>query len=225
MRIDIISAIPELMQSYLQYSIIKNAIDKQFAEIYLHNLHDYTENKHNRIDDYIYGGEAGMLLSPQPLSDCILQLKKERHYDEIIFMSADGVRFNQKSANFLSQKENLIIIAGRYKGIDQRIRDKYITQEISIGDYVLTGGELPALVITDTIIRLLPGVIGDCQAALNDSFQDGLLEAPQYTRPEEYLGMKVPDILLSGNHKKIEDWKIEQSLKKTKSRRPDLLDE
>lgn len=223
MRFDIISAVPDSMSSFFNSSIIGKAINKGIAEINLHDLHDHTDNKHNRVDDYLYGGGSGMLIKCEPVFNCIEKLQEENEYDEIIYVTADGKKYKQNDANYLSLKKNLIIIAGHYKGIDQRIRDKYVTKEYSVGDYVLTGGELPAMLITDSIIRLLPGAIGDSSAALSDSFQNGLLEAPNYTRPENFRGLKVPEILLSGNHKKINEWLDEKALEKTKKNRPDLL--
>ena len=222
MRIDIISAVPALLSGPLEHSIVKRAIDKGLVEIHVHDLRDYTENKHKKIDDYPYGGEPGMVLTPQPIFSCIEKLKAERDYEEIIFTAPDGEHFSQQHANVLSLKENIIILCGHYKGVDQRVRDELITREFSIGDYVLSGGELPAMVITDAVVRLLPGAIGDAGSALNDSFQDGLLEAPVYTRPAEFRGMKVPEVLISGDHKKVEKWKAEQSRKRTKERRQDL---
>lgn len=222
MRIDIISAVPALLGGPLHHSIIKRAVDKKLVEIHIHDLRDYTENKHRKIDDYPYGGEAGMVLTPQPIFSCIEKLTAECDYDEIIFTAPDGEHFTQQHANQLSLKKNIIILCGHYKGVDQRVRDALITKEFSIGDYVLSGGELPAMVITDAIVRLLPGALGDSESALNDSFQDGLLEAPQYTRPAEFKGMKVPDVLLSGNHDKVATWKAEQSRLRTKQRRTDL---
>lgn len=223
MKIDIIAAIPESIQSYLKFSIIKNAQEKGLIQINLHNLHDYSGNKWRRIDDYPFGGDAGMVIQCEPVFNCIEKLKSGTNYDEIIYLTPDGELFNQKIANELSLKTNLIFLAGHYKGIDQRIRDRLITREISVGDYVLTGGELPALIVLDAITRLLPGVIGDVTSALNDSFQDGLLEPPIYTRPSNYRGMEVPRVLLSGNHKEIEEWKYQQALEKTKKLRPDML--
>jgi tRNA (guanine37-N1)-methyltransferase len=222
-RIDIISAVPEIMESAINASIIKNARNKGIAEIVLHNLHDYSDNKFKHIDDYPFGGAAGMLIKCQPVFDCIEKLKLERDYDEIIYMSADGTTLNQSICNELSLKNNIIILAGHYKGVDQRIRDILITREISIGDFVLSGGELPAIVLTDAIVRLLPGVLGDMSSALEDSFQDGLLEPPRYTRPAEFRGMKVPDVLLSGDPAKIREWEIQNSLMKTETRKPYLL--
>jgi tRNA (guanine37-N1)-methyltransferase len=222
-RIDIVAAIPESIKDYLNYSILKIAQEKEIVEIYLHNLHDYSENKYRRIDDYPFGGDAGMLIKCEPIFKCIEKLKSERDYDEIIFLTPDGTLFDQSIANELSIKSNIILLAGHYKGIDQRVRDVLVTKEISIGNYVLTGGELAALVVLDSIVRLVPGTIGDVNSALNDSFQDGLLEPPMYTRPENFNGLKVPSILLSGNHKKIEEWKFEKALEKTKKLRPDML--
>lgn len=223
LRIDIISSAPESLISYLNASILGRAQEKGLIEIQVHNLHDYALDKYRHIDDSPFGGTAGMLIKCQPVFDCIEKLKSEREYDEIIYMSADGERLNQNISNELSLKKNIIILCGRYKGVDQRIRDVLVTREISIGDFVLTGGELPAMVLADSLIRLLPGAIGHAESALEDSFQDGLLEAPQYTRPAEFRGLKVPDELLSGNHKEIAKWKYEMSLAKTKQRRPDLL--
>ncbi|MDR9419856.1 MAG: tRNA (guanosine(37)-N1)-methyltransferase TrmD [Gracilimonas sp.] len=222
MRIDIISAVPELLESPLKHSIVKRAIEKELVEIHVHDLRDYTEDKHNKIDDYPYGGEPGMVLTPQPIFSCIEHLQSERDYDELIFTAPDGDVFEQADANALSLKQNIIILCGHYKGVDQRVRDELITKEFSIGDYVLSGGEIPALAITDAVVRLIPGVLGDAGSALNDSFQDGLLEAPVFTRPSEFKGLKVPDVLLSGDHKKVAEWKQEQSEKKTKERRSDL---
>lgn len=224
MRIDIISAVPALLESPLNHSIVKRAIDKNLVEIHVHDLRDYTEDKHKKIDDHPYGGEPGMVLTPQPIFSCIDQLQSEREYDELIFTAPDGDVFEQADANALSLKQNIIILCGHYKGVDQRVRDELITKEYSIGDYVLSGGEIPALAITDAIVRLLPGVLGDAGSALNDSFQEGLLEGPVYTRPAEFKGMKVPEVLLSGDHKKVEAWKQEQSEKRTKERRKDLYE-
>lgn len=225
MKIDIVSAIPESIEGYLNYSIIKNAREKGLIQVDLHNLHEYTGNKWRRIDDYPFGGDAGMVIQCEPVFNCIEKLKSMNVYDEIIYLTPDGELFNQRIANELSLKSNLLLLAGHYKGIDQRIRDSLITREISVGDYVLTGGELPALILLDAIVRLLPGVIGDATSALNDSFQDDLLEAPIYTRPSVFRGMEVPKILLSGNHKDIEEWKYQQALEKTKKFRPDMLKE
>ena len=215
-RIDILSAIPELMESAINNSIIKIAQEKGVAEIYLHNLHDYADNKFGHI------GGAGMLIMCEPIFKAIEKLQSQRKYDEVIFMAADGERLDQSLCNKLSLSRSIIIIAGHYKGIDQRIRDYLITKEISIGDFVLSGGELPALILTDAIVRLLPGVISDLESALEDSYQNDLLEAPQYTRPREYKGLSVPEVLLSGNKAKIDEWKLNQSIEKTKRLRPDL---
>lgn len=224
MRIDIITVLPELLESPFSASILKRAQEKGLVEVVVHNLRDYSTNKQKSVDDYAFGGGAGMVLQIQPIADCIEKLIAERTYDEIIYMTPDGKTFNQKTANQLSLFKNIIILAGHYKGIDERLRELYITKEISVGDYVLTGGELPAAIVCDAIIRLIPGVISDETSALTDSFQDGLLSPPVYTRPEDYKGMKVPEILLSGDHKKIEQWREEQAYKRTKERRPDLLD-
>lgn len=225
MRIDILTVLPEMFESPLGCSILKRAQDKGLAEIVVHNLRDYTDDKHRKVDDYPFGGEAGMVMKVQPVEACINALKREREYDEVIFTSPDGETFNQKMANGLSMAENLIVLCGHYKGGDYRIREHLVTKEISIGDYVLTGGELPALVMTDAIVRLIPGAIGDEQSALSDSFQDDLLAPPIYTRPADYNGWKVPDILLSGHEAKIAEWRHEQSLERTRRLRPDLLDE
>lgn len=214
---------PQIFDSFLSTSIPKRAIEKELVQVAVHNLHDYAVNKHQQIDDTPCGGGAGMVLKPEPIFECIEKLKGERDYDEIIFMTPDGVPLKQDLANSLSMKKNIIILCGHYKGVDERVREELITLEISIGDYVLSGGEIPAMALTDAIVRLLPGALGDMESALSDSFQDGLLDAPQYTKPAEFRGMKVPDVLLSGNHKKISEWKIEQSLERTKKRRPDLL--
>lgn len=224
MRIDIVSAVPKLLDSPLQHSIIKRAVEKKLVEIHIHNLHDYTHDKYKTVDDYAFGGQPGMILKPEPFFECLDKLTSERKYDEIIFMTPDGEQFNQKTANQLSLNANIILLAGHYKGVDQRVRDYWVTREISVGDYVLTGGELPALIVTDAIVRLLPGAIGDTESALSDSFQVDMLEGPLYTRPAVYRDLKVPDILTSGNHKKIDEWQFNESLEKTKKRRPDLLD-
>ncbi len=221
-RIDLISACPEIMESSINSSIIKIAQNKGIAKIVMHNLHDYAEDKFRHIDDYPFGGAAGMLIKCQPVFNCIESLMKERNYDEIIFMAADGELLEQTTANSLSLLNNIIILAGHYKGIDQRIRDTIITREISIGNFVLSGGELPAVVLTDAIVRLIPGVLGDSESALEDSYQNGLLEPPHYTRPAEFRGMKVPDVLLSGNHSEIIKWQEQKSIEKTKKLRPDL---
>lgn len=223
MRIDIISVVPESLDSFINTSILARAQKKGLVEIHVHNLRDYTKDKHRRVDDYPYGGAAGMVIQCQPIDDCIASLTAERHYDEIIFTAPDGEKFDQPMANELSLKENIIILCGHYKGIDYRIRENIITKEVSIGDYVLTGGELAAACMTDAIVRIIPGVIGDEQSALSDSFQDNLLEPPVYTRPAEYKGWKVPDVLLSGHDAKIAEWEMEQSLERTKRLRPDLL--
>jgi tRNA (guanine37-N1)-methyltransferase len=225
LHIDIVSAVPESIRDYLNHSIIRIAKEKELVEIELHNLHDYANNKYKRIDDYPFGGGAGMIIGCEPVFKCIDELKSHRSYDEIIYLTPDAPVLTQQTSIELSLKSNLLLLAGHYKGIDQRIRDVLITREISIGDYVLTGGELPALVLADSIIRLLPGVIGDAESALYDSFQDGLLEHPIYTRPAEFRDMKVPDVLLGGNHAEIEKWKHEQSLEKTKKFRPDLYND
>ena len=223
LRIDIITVLPEMLETFLKTSILGRAQKKGLVEIHLHNLRDYTTNKHKRVDDYPYGGFAGMVMQCQPIDSCISSLKAERSYDEIIYTSPDGERFNQPMANTLSLKKNIIILCGHYKGIDYRIREHLITKEISIGDYVLTGGELAAAVIADSMVRLVPGVIGDDQSALSDSFQDDLLAAPVYTRPADYNGWEVPEVLLSGNDAKIKEWELEQSMTRTKKLRPDLL--
>lgn len=223
MRIDILTVLPEMIESPLNCSILKRAQDKGLAEIVVHNLRDYTTNKHRKVDDYPFGGEAGMVMQIEPVDRAIADLKSQRDYDEVIFTSPDGEQFDQPMANTLSLSENLIILCGHYKGIDYRIREHLITKEISIGDYVLTGGEIPAVVIADAIIRLIPGAIGDEQSALSDSFQDNLLAPPVYTRPAEYKGWRVPDVLLSGHAAKIDDWKHEQALSRTRLLRPDLL--
>lgn len=223
MRIDIITVLPPLIEGFMKESILGRAQKKGLVEIHIHNLRDYTLDKWRRVDDYPFGGSAGMVMQCEPIDRCISALTKERHYDEIIFTAPDGERFDQSMANTLSLCENLIILCGHYKGIDYRIREHLITKEISIGDYVLTGGELPAAVMADAIVRVLPGAIGDEQSALSDSFQDNLLEAPVYTRPADYKGWKVPDILLSGNEAKIKQWEMDQAMERTKLLRPDLL--
>lgn len=215
---------PEMLEAFFGCSILKRAQDKGLAEIVVHNLRDYTTSRHRKVDDYPFGGEAGMVMQIQPIDACISKLKSERDYDEVIFTSPDGETFDQPMANSLSLLNNVIILCGHYKGVDWRVREHLITKEISIGDYVLTGGELPAAIITDAIVRLIPGAIGDEQSALSDSFQDNLLEPPIYTRPAEYNGWRVPDILLSGHQAKIEEWRHEQSLERTRRLRPDLLD-
>ena len=223
MRIDILTVLPEMIESPLKCSILKRAQDKGLAEIVVHNLREYTTNKHRKVDDYPFGGEAGMVMQVEPVDRAIADLKSQRDYDEVIFTSPDGEQFDQPMANTLSLAQNLIILCGHYKGVDYRIREHLITKEISIGDYVLTGGEIPAVVIADAIVRLIPGAIGDEQSALSDSFQDNLLAPPVYTRPAEYKGWRVPDILLSGHKAKIDDWKHEQALERTRRLRPDLL--
>lgn len=223
MRIDIISVIPEMLESPLGCSILKRAQDKGLAELHVHNLRDYTTNKHRKVDDYPFGGDAGMVIQIEPVDRCISALKAQRDYDEVIFTAPDGEILSQKMTNSLSMLNNIIILCGHYKGIDYRIREHLITKEISVGDYVLTGGELPAAIIADAIVRLIPGAIGDEQSALSDSFQDNLLEPPVYTRPADYKGWKVPEILLSGHEAKIDAWKHEMALARTKALRPDLL--
>ena len=225
MRIDIITLLPELLQSPLNHSILKRAQSKGLVEIVVHDLRDYSSDKrHRRVDDYPFGGGAGMVMQVEPIFKIIEKLKSERVYDEIIYTSPDGERFCQQTANKLSLSKNLIILCGHYKGVDQHVRDYLVTKEISVGDYVLTGGELPAAIMTDAIVRLLPGAIGDEQSALSDSFQDNLLAPPEYTRPAEFNGWRVPDVLLSGHEAKIEEWRLEQALERTKLLRPDLLD-
>ena len=225
MRIDIITVLPEMLEGFVHESILARAQKKGLAEIHLHNLRDYTLDKWRRVDDYPYGGSAGMVMQCEPIDRCITALKAERTYDEVIFTSPDGEHFDQHIANELSLKGNLILLAGHYKGIDPRIRDHLITREISIGDFVLTGGELVAAMIADAVVRVVPGVIGDEQSALSDCFQDDLLAAPIYTRPADYNGWKVPDILLSGNEAKIRNWELEQAIERTRRLRPDLLKE
>jgi tRNA (guanine37-N1)-methyltransferase len=224
MRIDIITLLPELIKSPFEASILKRAIEKGLVEVHFHNLRDYTTNKQKSVDDYQYGGGAGMVMSIQPIDDCIAKLKSERTYDEIIYMSPDGETLNQSRANGMSLLKNIIILCGHYKGVDQRVRDNFITREISIGDYVLSGGELGAAVLCDSIIRLIPGVLSNETSALTDSFQDNLLAPPVYTRPAEYKGWKIPEILLSGNFQKIEEWREQKAYEHTQNRRPDLLE-
>jgi len=223
MRIDIISCQPDLLTSFFTHSILKRANDKQIAEIHVHDLRKFAINKHGQIDDYAFGGGAGMVMMIEPIDKCISGLKAERDYDAVIYMTPDGEQLRQPLVNRLSLLENIIILCGHYKGVDERVRQQFITHEISIGDYVLSGGELGAAVLADAIIRIIPGVLNDESSALTDSFQDGLLAPPVYTRPAEYNGLTVPDILLSGNQHKIEDWRHEQALARTKARRPDLL--
>lgn len=225
MRIDIISAVPELLDSPLNHSIVKRAREKGLVELYVHNLREYSTNKHRRVDDYAFGFSAGMVLQIEPIDSIITKLKSERNYDEVIYTSPDGEQFNQKMANRMSMYENLIILCGHYKGIDHRIREHLITKEITIGDFVLTGGELPAAIMADAIVRLIPGAIGDEQSALSDSFQDNLLAPPVYTRPAEYKGWRVPDILLSGHQAKVDEWNHQQAVDRTRLLRPDLLED
>lgn len=224
MRIDIISVMPELLESPLQHSIMKRAQEKGLLEVFVHDLRPYGLGKHKQLDDYQYGGGAGMVMMVEPLTNCIEDLQKERGYDEIIYLTPDGQRLDQSISNRLSLKNNLLLICGHYKGIDERIREHFVTMEISIGDFVLSGGELPAAVLVDSIGRLIPGVLGDETSALMDSFQDSLLAPPVYTRPADFRGWKVPDLLLSGNFPVIEEWRYEQALKRTQERRPDLLE-
>jgi tRNA (guanine37-N1)-methyltransferase len=225
MRIDIITVLPELLESPFNHSIIKRAKDKGLVEIVLHNLRDYSKDKHKRVDDYAFSGDAGMVMMIEPIYSAITHLKSQREYDEVIYTSPDGKMLNQPRSNYLSTLKNIIILCGHYKGIDQRVRDHLITLEISIGDYVLSGGELAAAVITDSVVRLIPGALGDETSALTDSFQDNLLAPPVYTRPAEFNGWKVPEILLSGNDAVIDKWKFEQSLERTKRLRPELLED
>ncbi|MCX6144631.1 MAG: tRNA (guanosine(37)-N1)-methyltransferase TrmD [Ignavibacteriales bacterium] len=222
MRIDIITGLPKLLESPLQESILRRAQDKGKVELFVHDLREYTHDKHKTIDDTPYGGGAGMVLKPEPVFECVEKLQKDRSYDEVILLAADGEQLTQSLANELSLKENIILVCGHYKGVDERVRDVLVTRAISIGDYVLTGGELAAAVVVDALVRLVPGVLNDSESALSDSFQDGLLGAPQYTRPPDYRGMKVPDVLLSGNHTDIEQWRQDQRLHRTQGRRSDL---
>lgn len=225
MRIDIITVVPDLLKSPFEASIMQRSIAKGLVEVHFHNLRDYVTDNYKQIDDYQFGGGAGMVMMIEPIDKCISQLKSEREYDEVIYMTPDGETLNQGMANTMSLKENIIILCGHYKGVDQRVRDHFVTKEISIGDYVLSGGELGALIFCDAVIRLIPGVLGNETSALTDSFQDGLLAPPIYTRPAEYKGWKVPELLTSGNFPKIEAWREEQAYQRTKERRPDLLDE
>jgi len=225
MRIDIVTGFPRLLSGPLNESIIKRAQDKGLVEIVVHDLRDYTADKHKTIDDTPFGGGAGMVLKPEPVFKCIEELRAQRGYDEVLYLTADGERYTQRVANEISLKNNLILLCGHYKGIDERIREGLVTREISIGDYVLTGGELPALVVVDSIVRLIPGAVGDGESMLTDSFQNDRLDAPQYTRPAEFRGMKVPEVLLSGNHKEIEEWREQQRHKRTEERRKDLLEQ
>jgi tRNA (guanine37-N1)-methyltransferase len=224
MRFDIITVLPGLLESPFAHSILLRAQKKGIAEIHVHNLRDYTTHKQKSVDDYPYGGGSGMVMQIEPFANCIEKLKGERNYDEIIFMTPDGKTLNQETANELSGKENIMILCGHYKGIDQRIRDIYVTREISVGDYVLSGGELPAAIVVDAVVRLIPGVLNDETSALSDSFQGELLDAPVYSRPADWKGHKVPDILLSGDQAKIENWRHEEAMKRTQERRPDLLE-
>jgi len=224
MRIDIISAVPSLLTSPFSDSILKRAQNKGLVEVVVHDLRDYTTNKHKKIDDYAFGGGAGMVMTIQPIDACITELKSQRVYDEVIYMTPDGEKLNQQICNKLSSLTNIIVLCGHYKGIDERVREMFITREISIGDYVLSGGELGAAVLADSIIRLIPGVLNDETSALTDSFQDDLLSPPIYTRPADYNGKKVPEILTSGNERAIEEWRMQQAIERTKKRRPDLLD-
>ncbi len=224
MRIDIITVLPELLKSPFEASILKRAIEKGLVEVHLHNLRDYTDKSYNQVDDYQFGGGAGMVLMIEPIDKCISALKSERDYDEVIYMTPDGETLNQKISNSISLKGNIIILCGHYKGVDQRVRDNFITKEISVGDYVLSGGELASAILCDSVIRLIPGVLSNETSALTDTFQDNLLAPPVYTRPSEYKGMQVPKVLLSGNFPKIEEWRENQAYKRTKSLRPDLLE-
>lgn len=224
MRIDIITAVPALLDSPFAHSIMKRAQDKGFLEIHVHNLHDYSKNKYRQVDDYQFGGGAGMVMMIEPIDKCIEKLKSERNYDCVIYMTPDGQQWTQSMANTFSMYENIIILCGHYKGVDERVRELHINHEISIGDYVISGGELAAAIVADSIVRLIPGVLGDEQSALSDSHQDGLLSPPIYTRPVEYRGLKVPDVLMSGNHSAIEKWRAEEALRRTRERRPDMLE-
>ena len=225
MRIDILTVLPEMIEGFFDCSIMARAKKKGLADIVIHNIRDYTTDKHRRTDDYPFGGCAGMVMKIEPIDNLITKLKSERHYDEVIYTSPDGEQWNQKMANSMSMYENIIILCGHFKGIDYRIREHLITKEVSIGDYVLTGGELAAAVMADSLVRIIPGVIGDEQSALSDSFQDNLLAPPVYTRPAEYKGWRVPDVLLSGHEAKIREWEFQQSLERTQRLRPDLLEE
>lgn len=223
MRIDILTVVPEMIEPFVNCSILKRAQDKGLVEIHIHNLRDYTTNKHRKVDDYPFGGEAGMVMQIQPIDACISRLKSERDYDEVIFTTPDGETFNQPMANQLSLLNNVIILCGHYKGVDWRVREHLVTREISVGDYVLTGGELPAAIIADAVVRVIPGVIGDEQSALSDSFQDNLLAPPVYSRPAVYNGWEVPEILLSGHEAKIAQWRYDMAVERTRRLRPDLL--
>ncbi len=222
MRIDIISAVPQLLEGPLNYSIVGKAREEGLVDIYIHDLRDYSTDNHNKVDDYPYGGGAGMVLTPQPIFSCIEELQDQREYDEVILTTPSGTPFEQKKANALSVKKNLIFLCGHYKGVDQRVRDTLITKEYSIGDFVLSGGELPAMAMVDSIVRLLPGALGDSESALTDSFQNDLLEGAVYTRPAVFKGMEVPEVLRSGDHQKVKEWRLKQSLKRTQEVRPDL---
>ena len=222
MRIDIITIVPDLLKSPFESSILKNSIEKGIVNIVIHNLRDYSTNKYKSVDDYQFGGGAGMVLMVEPIDKCISKLKSQRNYDEVIYLSPDGEKLNQSIANKFSLLNNIILLCGHYKGIDQRVRDNLVTKEISIGDYVLSGGELAAAILCDSIIRLIPGVIGNETSALTDSFQDNLLSSPIYTRPQDYKGWKVPDVLISGNKNEIEKWRMEKAIQETKNKRPDL---
>jgi len=224
MRIDVVTGLPKILSSPLSESIIKRAQEKALVEIVVHDLRDYASDKHRTIDDTPYGGGAGMILKPEPMFGCVDALQQQRTYDDVIYLTADGERLTQRAANELSLRKNLLLLCGHYKGIDERIRETLVTREISIGDYVLTGGELPALVLVDAIVRLLPGAMSDGESLMRDSFQTNLLDAPQYTRPAEFRGMKVPEVLLSGNHREIATWREEQALKRTRQRRSDLIE-
>ncbi|MCW9706892.1 tRNA (guanosine(37)-N1)-methyltransferase TrmD [Fodinibius salsisoli] len=224
MRIDIISAVPQVLKSPLSHSIVGRARDNELVEIHTHDLRGYSEDKHNKVDDYPYGGGAGMVLTPQPIFSCIEELQSQRTYDEIIFTAPDGESFEQKDANTLSVQKNLMFLCGHYKGVDQRVRDTLITQTYSLGDFVLSGGELPAMAMVDSIVRLLPGVLGDAESALTDSFQNDLLEGPVYTRPADFRGMEVPAVLRSGDHQKVKEWRLTKSLERTKQVRPDMYE-
>lgn len=224
MRLDILTCLPELFDGPMNQSIVKRSMDKGHVAIQIHNLRDYSTDKHKKVDDYQFGGGAGMVLTIEPIDGCISALKKERSYDEVIYLTPDGTTYNQSIANGLSMNKNLILLCGHYKGVDQRVRDHFVTKEISIGDYVLSGGELAAMVLADSLIRLVPGVLNDESSALSDSFQDDLLAPPVYTRPADYKGWKVPDVLTSGHEAKVEEWRNEQAVKRTQERRPDLLE-
>lgn len=223
MRIDIVTALPDLVEAPLRHSILQRAQDAGAVAIHVHNLRDYATDKHRQIDDYPFGGGAGMVLKPEPIFHCVEAIQEEGEADEVIFLTPDGERLAQPMVNRLSMNEHLILLAGHYKGMDQRVRDELVTRELSIGDFVLSGGELPALVLVDAIVRLLPGALGDSSSALTDSFQDGLLDAPVYTRPAEFRGMEVPDVLRSGDHQRVDEWRDEKRIEKTRERRPDLL--